>query len=137
MGSGTRSSLLVAAEFEVFEAPHEQTLQPPPSFRGLDLRGAFKELTEYDLGLQPRQCGADAEVRALAESDVTLLSGRSSRNSPGSSNAKGPDLPPPITATAATRIEIQPHQLVSLYDVAVMAPKRRFVSQYLFEERTE
>lgn len=50
-----------------FEAAHKEARQLPPSVSGFDFRGAFKELTEHDLGLQPGKCGSDAEVHTLKE----------------------------------------------------------------------
>jgi hypothetical protein len=64
--------VLVAGKFEALQAPYKKARQPAPRINRFDLGGAFKELTEHDLGLQPRQRGADTEVGSFAEGDVPL-----------------------------------------------------------------
>jgi hypothetical protein len=63
---------LFAGQFQAFKAPYKEAGQPAPSISGFDFRRVFKELTKHDLGFQPSERGSDAEVRSLAEGDVTL-----------------------------------------------------------------
>ena len=39
------------------------------------MRSALEKLADHDPGFQPGECGADAEVRALAKADVALSAG--------------------------------------------------------------
>jgi hypothetical protein len=42
---------LFADQQQAFEAAHKEAWQPTPDLSGFEFRGAFKELTEHDLGL--------------------------------------------------------------------------------------
>jgi hypothetical protein len=56
----------------MFAAADENARQPRPDIDRIDSRGAVEDRAQNDLSFQPRQCGADAEVRSLAKGDVPL-----------------------------------------------------------------
>jgi hypothetical protein len=56
----------------MFEAAHQKAWQPSPGISGGEVRGVFEELTQHEAGFQSSKRGSDAEVDALAESDVSL-----------------------------------------------------------------
>ena len=129
---------LFAGQFQAFKAPYKEAGQPAPSVSGFDFRSVFKEPTDHDLGFQPGERGSDAEVRSLAEGDVTLPVAAVQSELVGIVEVRWiPIRRSPQQQQARTRFKVYTAQCGVAYDVTVMAPERRFVAQYLLKECAE